>query len=117
VKSARPEAERQAIGNLINAIVDVTGKSAKLNPDVIAFAEELYPLGYNAEQVRRGYSRHQTTGWNWYTSYWKGRDKNDMPTIKDIRETIVVATEEKVQAKKMSQVDLALAAIQQRGVQ
>lgn len=118
VKAARPEAERQAIGHLINAIVDVTGKSAKLNADVIPFAEELYPLGYNAEQVRRAYSRHQTPGWNWYTHNWKGRDKNDMPTVKDIRETIAAATEEKKQARKVSQVDLALDAIaRQKGVQ
>ncbi len=107
-KPQRPEAERQAIGNLINAIVDVTGKSAKLNPDVIAFAEELHPLGYTAEQVRRAYSRHQTTGWNWFTSHWKGRDKNDLPTVKDIRETIVAATQEKAKAKKLSQLDIAL---------
>lgn len=117
-KSQRPEAERQAIGHLINAIVDVTGKSAKLNPDVIEFAEELHPLGYNADQIRRAYSRNQTTGWNWFTNHWKGRDKNDMPTVKDIRETVAAATQEKKQVKKMSQVDLALAAIQQqRGAQ
>lgn len=108
VKATRPEAERQAIGHLINAIVDVTGKPAKLNPDVIAFAEELYPLGYNAEQVRRGYSRHQTTGWNWYTHNWKGRDKGDMPTIKDIRDTLGAATQETQKKKKLSQLDIAL---------
>lgn len=107
-KATRPEAERQAIGHLINAIVDVTGKAAKLNPDVTEFAEELYPLGYNADQVRRAYSRNQTTGWNWFTNHWKGRDKNDMPTVKDIRETIAAATEEKKQAKKLSQLDIAL---------
>lgn len=105
----RPEEERQAIGALINALVAVTGKAAKLNPDVIAFAEELYPLGYTAPQVLRAYSNQPTTGWNWYVKNWKGRDKGDRPTIKDIRDTIGGAIDDSPKpAKRLSQIDIAL---------
>lgn len=105
----RPEEERQAIGALINALVAVTGKAAKLNPDVIAFAEELYPLGYTAPQVLRAYSNQPTTGWNWYAKNWKGRDKGDRPTIKDIRDTIGGAIDDSPKpAKRLSQIDIAL---------
>lgn len=106
-----------AIGEMANVLSEVTGVSAKLlwsdpkGNGVGDLAADLLKFGYTADLVRRAYSRDETTGWNWYTRNWKGRDKGDMPTLRDIRETISAPAREsegKKPAKKLSQIDIAL---------
>lgn len=97
-----------AIGDMTNAITDVTGIAAKLNKEVFELAVVLVELGYSADQMRRAYSKSPTPGaWHWYAEHWKGK-RGDRPSLKDIRETIAAATEKKTAAKKLSQLDILL---------
>jgi len=93
-----PSPEVRAIGEMANAITDVTGVSAKLNwhdpktgSGVGDLAADLVDAGYTAEQVRAHYGREPTAGlWHWYESDWRGK-KGDRPRLKEIRETIAGA--------------------------
>lgn len=92
-----PSAEVVAVGELANAITEVTGVSAKLNwsdrkgDGVGDLAEALHQAGYTAEQVRAHYGRKKLAErWNWYESDWRGK-KGDRPRLKEIRETIAGA--------------------------
>lgn len=97
-----------AIGDMTNAITEVTGIAAKLNKEVFELAVVLVELGYSADQMRRAYSKSPTPGaWHWYAEHWKGK-RGDRPSLKDIRETIAAATEKKTAAKKLSQLDILL---------
>lgn len=92
-ESRTPPPEVQAIGEMANAITDVTGVSAKLNwPDVGGLAEELVTAGYTPEELRTHYGREPTAGglWHWYEADWRGK-KGERPRLKEIRETIAGA--------------------------
>lgn len=108
-----PSPEIVAIGEMANAITDVTGVSAKLNREAMfEFASSLVAAGYTPEQVRTHYTRDASPGrWNWYTHDWRGRDKGDMPRLKELRETIAgaTATNSPTQQKKMGAIEKALA--------
>ena len=103
-------AQVQAIGDMTNAITDVTGVSGRLNwQSVSELAEDLHRAGYTAAQVRAAYSRQATAGaWHWYAANWKGK-KGDPPTLKDIRETIAGATARAAPTKKPGPIERALA--------
>lgn len=84
--------ETRAIGEMANALTDVTGVSARLNwQRVGGLAEDLYQAGYTAAQILAAYGRQPTAGWHWYTNDWRGR-KGDRPTPENVRETIAGAT-------------------------
>lgn len=103
-----------AIGEMANALTDVTGVSARLNwPTVRELAEDLHAAGYTAEQVRVAYSKQPTAGaWHWYAANWKGK-RGDMPTLKDVRETIAGATARPTQTRKPGPIERALAMLNQ----
>lgn len=108
-------APNPVIGEMANAITDVTGISARLNwsspngDGVGDLAAALANNGYTPAQVRTAYSRQPTAGaWHWYTAHWKGK-KGDPPTLKDIRETIAGATARPTTAKKPGPIERALA--------
>lgn len=111
-KPKEKTAEQVAVGEMANAITDVTGVSARLNWEAVGgLARDLVMGGYTAEQVRTHYSRDPVAGaWHWYTAHWKGK-KGDPPTLKDVRESIAGATAQRATGakKKLSQIDLALA--------
>lgn len=93
----RPAAEVVAVGELANAITEVTGVSARLNwsakdrTGVGDLAEDLHRAGYTAEQIRAHYGpRKVAERWHWYESDWRGK-KGDKPRLKEIRETIAGA--------------------------
>lgn len=103
--------EQLAVGELANAITDVTGISARLNWDagVGELAEDLAAEGYTADQLRRHYSKQPTPGaWNWYDQDWRGK-KGEPPSLKGIRETIAGATRQAPAARKLGQIEQALA--------
>jgi hypothetical protein len=105
-----PSPEGLAVGDMANAISEVTGMSAKLLRDEVGgFAMELLDAGYTAAQLRTHYTKQRIAGaWNWYDEDWRGK-KGDRPRIKEIRETIAGATYKAAAPKKLSQIDLALA--------
>ena len=111
------EERRQAIGHMANAITDVTGISAKLNKaEVIPLAIELVDAGYSPGQLHRHYGKDATPdGWNWYKDDWRGQTtekrKGSPPRLREIRETIVLATSsvETKTGKKLGAVERALA--------
>lgn len=82
----------QAVGDMANALTDVTGISAKLNwREVGGLAEELIAAGYTPTQVKNHYGRRKVAAlWHWYESDWRGK-KGDKPRLKEIRETIAGA--------------------------
>lgn len=90
-------AEVKAIGEIANAITEVTGISARLNwsdknrDGVGDLAEDLHRAGYTAEQIRQHYGLQKVAErWHWYESDWRGK-KGDKPRLKEIRETIAGA--------------------------
>lgn len=111
------EERRQAIGAMANAITDVTGISARLNKaEVIPLAIELVDAGYSPSQLHRHYGKDAGPGgWNWYKDDWRGQTtekrKGGPPRLKEIRETIVLATAsvEAKTGKKLGAVERALA--------
>lgn len=111
------EERRQAIGHMANAITDVTGISAKLNKaEVIPLAIELVDGGYSPDQLHRHYGKDALPGgWNWYRDDWRGvateKRKAGPPRLKEIRETIVLATAsaDAKTGKKLGAVERALA--------
>ena len=111
------EERRQAIGHMANAITDVTGISARLNKaEVIPLAIELVDAGYSPSQLHRHYGKDAGPGgWNWYKDDWRGQTtekrKGGPPRLKEIRETIVLATAsvEAKTGKKLGAVERALA--------
>ena len=111
------EDRRQAIGHMANAITDVTGISAKLNKaEVIPLAIELVDAGYSPGQLHRHYGKDATPGgWNWYKDDWRGQTtekrKGSPPRLREIRETIVLATSsvETKTGKKLGAIERALA--------
>ena len=111
------EERRQAIGAMANAITDVTGISAKLNKaEVVPLAIELVDAGYSPGQLLAHYGKDAPpVGWHWYRDDWRGvtneRRKGGPPRLKEIRETIVLATASSSAApvKKLGAVDRALA--------
>lgn len=107
---AEPPPDVQAIGEIANALTDVTGISAKLNrQESFEFASELHAAGYTPPQIRAHYSRQKTAGaWNWYESDWRGK-KGEPPNYHGIRQTIAGATATASPVKKLSQIDRALA--------
>jgi hypothetical protein len=74
---------------MVNALGDATGMSPKMNwPALSAVAGDLLSCEYTAGQVAAYYGREATNGrWNWYLQDWRGR-RNDLPTPKQIKETI-----------------------------
>ena len=109
-----PSPETAAVGEMANAITDVTGVSARLNwsdpkgNGVGDLAAALVAAGYTADQVRRHYSKQPVPGWNWYEQDWRGK-KGESPTVRGIRETISGATQVAAAPKKLSQIERALA--------
>lgn len=106
-----PTAEDRAVAAMSQALTDVTGISAKLNwkTGFGELCEQLVREGYTAEQVRAHYSRQRQAGaWNWYDQDWRGK-KDEGPSLKGIRETIAGATQMAAPAKRVSQIDRALA--------
>lgn len=110
-----PSPEREAVGEMANAITEVTGISARLNwsdpkgNGVGDLAASLVAAGYTPDQLRRHYSRQRAAGaWNWYDQDWRGK-KGETPSLKGIRETIAGATQVQTATKKLSQIDRALA--------
>jgi hypothetical protein len=72
---------------MVNALVDATGMSGRLNWGVLsALADDLLEASYRPEDVARGYS---DGGW-WPSCDWRGK-RGDRPTPKQIRETIRAA--------------------------
>ena len=89
----------QAIGEMANAITDVTGISARLNwsdpkgngNSVGDLAADLVANGYTPEQIRDHYGQRKVAElWHWYESDWRGK-RGDRPRLKEIRETIAGA--------------------------
>ena len=82
-------AERIQHAAMVSAISEVTGMDAKLNFDKLAPAAlDLVKAGYEPDQVRSYYARGAPPGRrNWYSDDWRGR-KGDLPTVKNISETI-----------------------------
>lgn len=111
------EERRQAIGHMANAITDVTGISARLNKaEVIPLAIELVDAGYSPGQLHRHYGKDAPPGgWHWYKDDWRGvtteKRKGAPPRLKEIRETIVLATAsaDAKTGKKLGAVERALA--------
>lgn len=111
----RPPGPDVAVGEMANAITEVTGMAARMNwrlPNgngVGDLAEELVANGYTADQVRRHYSRQPVAGaWHWYEQDWRGK-KGETPSPRGIRETIAGATMVAAAPKKVSQIERALA--------
>ena len=110
VEKRPPSPEVLAVGEMCNAITDVTGISARLNWDVVSgLAGELVDAGYSPEQLRRHYSKQPVPGaWHWYEQDWRGK-KGELPSVKAIRETIAGATQVAAAPKKLGQIERALA--------
>lgn len=111
------EERRQAIGAMANAITDVTGISARLNKaEVIPLAIELVDAGYTPGHLHSHYGKDAPpVGWHWYRDDWRGQTtekrKGAPPRLKEIRETIVLATGSATAApgKRLGAVERALA--------
>lgn len=95
------KAQALAVGEMANAITDVTGISARLNwsdpkgngNGVGDLAADLVAEGYTPEQVRACYGQRKVAEkWHWYEMDWRGKPpRSEMPSIKAIRETIAGA--------------------------
>lgn len=74
---------------MVTALSVVTGMDARLNFEKLKpTALELVTAGYAPDQVRGYYARGAPPGQrNWYSDDWRGR-KGDMPTPRNISETI-----------------------------
>lgn len=97
--------------DMINAISDVTGVSARLNfARVQQFANELLDARYTPEQLLWHYGKQPAgfADWNYYKDDWRGR-KGDLPTEAIIRNTIAGAVQARAQAaqatKRLSPMD------------
>ena len=85
-----PAGENVALkGAMVNALVDATGISGILNWDVLSpLADELIAANYTPEQVTAAYG---PDGY-WKVQDWRGQ-KGDFPSVNDVRETILRATQ------------------------
>lgn len=83
-----PEVKR-AQAEMIHAVAEVTGMDAKLNFGVLLQPTlDLVLAGYRPDQIRDCYGRDAPPGrWHWYRDDWRGK-KGDMPTLKNIVETV-----------------------------
>jgi hypothetical protein len=82
-----PAADR-ALVPMVNALVEATGMSGHLNWSTLSkLAADLEGAGYSFEQVATGYG---PGGW-WKSADWRGK-RGDLPTPKQIRETVRAAT-------------------------
>lgn len=115
VEKRPPDPNREAVGEMANAIAEVTGISARMNwtakdgNGVGEVAAVMVANGYTADQVRRHYSKQPVPGaWNWYEVDWRGK-KGEPPSPRLIRETILGATQVIAAPKKLSQIERALA--------
>jgi phage replication O-like protein O len=81
--------DRLALAEMVNALGEVSGMSPTMNFAALsAAAEDLLSCEYTAAQVAEYYGRESLDGrWNWYAQDWRGR-RNDLPTPKQIKETI-----------------------------
>jgi hypothetical protein len=121
-----PSPEVAAIGEMANALTDVTGVSSRLNWGKVApVAGSLVEDGYTPEQVRRHFGRVDPGpgAWWYWRDDWRGKTtekrKGEPPTLAVILERIGLAVHQpgvtapppvKPQ-KKPSQIDLLLASL------
>lgn len=80
---------KRAQAEMIHAVAEVTGMDAKLNFGVLLQPTlDLVLAGYQPDQIRACYGREAPPGrWGWYRDDWRGK-KGDMPTLKNIVETV-----------------------------
>jgi phage replication O-like protein O len=81
--------EKQALAEMVNALVDVTGMDGhRFWPELSNEAIELIEAGYLPDQLLGHYGRSNPNGhWNWYQHDWRGK-KEEFPKPKHIWETI-----------------------------
>jgi hypothetical protein len=77
--------EKTVHQQMFDALQEATHLDAGLNGGKIGkFSQRIIKAGYTSEQVKACY---MPGGW-WYTEDWRGRDKNEPPTLEQINDTI-----------------------------